>query len=128
MNELEGGEMCITDNKASNVLGLEQSGKPAIRVLRLKLVLERVGVSRSTVYDWMNLNSPRHDPTFPHPIRLSGGSGRCGAIGWIESDLYRWIDSRIAAGWGGRVQANDKNNSCHRAACAVLLAVRGDCE
>lgn len=127
MNELKGEAMCITDDKANNVLGVEQNGKPAIRVLRLKLVLERLGVSRSTVYDWMNLNSTRHDPTFPHPIRLSGGSSRYGAVGWIESDLCRWIESRIAAGWGGRMQVKGKSSSCQRGVCAALVPVRGDC-
>lgn len=121
--------MSITeDHKASNVLSFEQSVKPAIRVLRLKHVLERVGVSRSTVYDWMNLNSPRHDPTFPNPIRLSGGGGRCGAVGWIDSDLCRWIDSRIAAGWGGRMQTEGKSSSCQRGVSAALVAIGGDCQ
>ncbi|CAN7225209.1 helix-turn-helix transcriptional regulator [Pseudomonas umsongensis] len=119
--------MCITDNKADNVFGLELGGKQAARVLRLKLVLERVGVSRSTVYDWMNLNSPRHDPSFPHPIKLSSGSGRCGAVGWIESDLCRWIDSRIAAGWRGRIRTENKSSFGQRGGRAALVATEGDC-
>jgi len=64
-------------------------------VLRLRKVVERLGVSRSTIYDWMNPRSPRHDPEFPVPIRLSGGSAH-GAVGWLESEISCWIDSRSA--------------------------------
>lgn len=85
------------DEEARKCLGLDLGGKPVIRVLRLKAVLERIGVGRSTAYDWMNPKSPRYDATFPRSIKLSGGRDGCGAIGWIESDINNWIDSRIAA-------------------------------
>jgi len=65
-------------------------------VLRMKQVIERLGVSRSTVYDWMNPQSPRHAQDFPLPIRLSAVAGR-GAVGWLESDICRWIESRDCA-------------------------------
>ncbi len=67
--------------------------RPIATVLRLRKVVERLGISRSTIYDWMNPRSPRHDPTFPLPIKLSGSSNR-GAVGWLESDICWWIDSR----------------------------------
>ncbi|MWV18280.1 AlpA family phage regulatory protein [Pseudomonas sp. L-22-4S-12] len=68
-----------------------------IRVLRLKQVIEALGVGRSTIYDRMNPSSPRYDPTFPRPIRLSGGSQGRGAIGWINSEICIWINSRVSA-------------------------------
>ncbi|MDD0973201.1 MULTISPECIES: helix-turn-helix transcriptional regulator [Pseudomonas] len=73
-------------------------------VLRIKQVIGRLGVARSTIYDWMNPRSPRHDQEFPLPIRLSSVTGR-GAIGWLESDICRWIESRLSVvpgGGGGR--------------------------
>lgn len=86
----------IEDDKASKFLGLNGEGEAVIRVLRMKKLQERLGVGRSTVYDWMNPSSPRYNPAFPRPIRLSVGDR--GAVGWIESDICRWIDSRVAAG------------------------------
>nr|WP_286975055.1 AlpA family phage regulatory protein [Pseudomonas sp.] len=62
----------------------------------MKQVIERLGVARSTIYDWMNPESPRHAQDFPLPIRLSAVTGR-GAIGWLESDICRWIESRDCA-------------------------------
>lgn len=64
------------------------------RVLRLKHVQERVGLSRSTIYDRMNPKSPRYDSTFPKPIKLG-----IAARGWIEAEIDAWIKSRITAGW-----------------------------
>ncbi|WP_426245089.1 helix-turn-helix transcriptional regulator [Pseudomonas sp. TWR3-1-1] len=67
---------------------------PKGAVLRIGRVTERLGISRSTIYDWMNPASPRYDKDFPLPLRLSVCADR-GAIGWIESDICAFIDSRV---------------------------------
>lgn len=68
---------------------------PKGTVLRIGRVTERLGVARSTIYDWMNPASPRYDKEFPLPLRLSVCADR-GAIGWLESDICAWIGSRVA--------------------------------
>lgn len=50
------------------------------RILRLKSVLERTGLSRSTLYRKM------HVGTFPRQLRISI---RC--AGWRESDVDAWL-------------------------------------
>jgi len=62
----------------------------ATRVLRLKQVKDRTGLSRSTIYDRFNPKSPRFDVSFPKPFKL----GRS-AIGWLESSIDAWINSRV---------------------------------
>ena len=52
----------------------------ASRILRLKSVLERTGLSRSTLYRKIERG------TFPMQVRISE---RC--IGWRESDVERWV-------------------------------------
>ncbi len=64
------------------------------RVLRLKSVMKRTGLSRSTLYSLMNPESKYYDPTFPRRICLTGKAG--GAVGFIESELVGWIESRVA--------------------------------
>lgn len=54
------------------------------RVLRIKEVVERTGLSRSTVYVLM-----KSDPTFPKKVGLSART-----IGVIEHQLDAWIASR----------------------------------
>jgi len=49
------------------------------RILRLKTVLERTGLCRSTLYRKME------NGTFPQNIRLSA---RC--VGWRESAVTKW--------------------------------------
>jgi prophage regulatory protein len=71
----------------------ENSGKPMLRVLRMRQLRECLGLSRSTIYDRLNPMSPRYDSKFPKPIKLGAS-----AVGWIEEDICRWIDSRIAEG------------------------------
>lgn len=66
------------------------------RVMRLRSLLECLGVGRSTVYDRINPNSPRYDASFPRPIRLSGAGGKAGAVGWLSSDVSRWLAARVA--------------------------------
>lgn len=62
------------------------SDRTAVRVLRLKHLQERIGLSRSTIYDRMNSLSPRYDKNFPKPFRLGGT-----AVGWLESEVNNWI-------------------------------------
>jgi prophage regulatory protein len=91
--------MCAVEvDEARKLSAQDGPGKAFIKILRLKTLQERLGVGRSTVYDWMNPCSPRYNPTFPRPIKLSLGAR--GAIGWIESDICHWIDSRVIAGAG----------------------------
>lgn len=50
------------------------------RILRLKTVLERTGLSRSTLYRKIQ------ERTFPTGLRISS---RC--TGWRESDVEAWV-------------------------------------
>lgn len=68
---------------------------PKGTVLRIGRVTERLGIARSTIYDWMNPASPRYNKEFPLPLRLSVCADR-GAIGWLESDICAFISSRVA--------------------------------
>lgn len=62
------------------------------RILRLKQLSERIGLGRSTIYDRMDVQSPRYDATFPKPIKLGAS-----AIGWIDSEITTWIEQRMTA-------------------------------
>ncbi|WP_316672985.1 AlpA family phage regulatory protein [uncultured Tolumonas sp.] len=59
------------------------------KVLGIKDVAAMISISRSTIYDWMNPDSPRYDATFPKPIKLNGSS-----IRWFESELIEWLKSK----------------------------------
>lgn len=61
------------------------------QVLRLKQLSENIGLARSTIYDHLNPGSPRHDPTFPRPIKLGAS-----AVGWLEAEVNEWLASKIA--------------------------------
>lgn len=65
------------------------------RVLRLKQVLDRVGLSRSTIYDRMNPASPRYDRSFPKPMKIGSS-----AVGWLESSINTWIESLVDSSLG----------------------------
>ncbi|MBB6580910.1 AlpA family phage regulatory protein [Ralstonia solanacearum] len=62
-----------------------QSDK-ALRVLRVKQLVERTNLSRATLYVLMS-----SDPTFPPKIKLTARS-----VGFLESDVDAWITSRAA--------------------------------
>jgi prophage regulatory protein len=63
-----------------------------LRVLRLHELLQRTGLSRSSVYLRMRRESPYFDPKFPPPIRLGSR-----AIGFREDMVDSWI-AGLAAG------------------------------
>ena len=53
------------------------------RVIRLKEVIHRTGLGRSTIYRWMG------EGKFPKSIKLGGHS-----VAWIEQDIDRWLTER----------------------------------
>ena len=55
------------------------------KILRRPAVEAITGLSRSTIYQH------KKEGTFPKPIRL----GRK-AVGWIESEIFAWLEARIA--------------------------------
>ncbi|HEF4735535.1 AlpA family phage regulatory protein [Burkholderia multivorans] len=61
-------------------------------ILRTSAVLKRIGVSRTTLYRWLDRNSKSYDPTFPRPVSLGANS-----IGWLEAELDQWLEARIRA-------------------------------
>lgn len=55
-------------------------------ILRLPAVKARTGLSRTAIHIRVI------DGTFPKPVKLG-----IRAIGWLESDIDEWINSRIPA-------------------------------
>ena len=54
------------------------------KILRLPVVLDRTGLSRSTVY--LRVTEGR----FPRPVSLGAR-----AVGWIETEVEEWIARQI---------------------------------
>ncbi|WFC88296.1 AlpA family transcriptional regulator [Enterobacter roggenkampii] len=59
---------------------------PTVKILRMRAVVAKLGVARSTIYDWLNPKSPRYDATFPKQLRLGQQS-----VGWMEAELDQWL-------------------------------------
>ncbi len=55
------------------------------RIVRMKTVLARTGLSRSTIYRKIA------EGTFPPRIKIS-----VNGAGWKESDINRWVENPVA--------------------------------
>lgn len=56
------------------------------RILRLAAVREITGLARSTLYELIGRGE------FPRPVKLTGK-----AVGWPETDVVAWLESRPKA-------------------------------
>lgn len=56
----------------------------ALRILRMKQLIDRTRLSRATLYVLMG-----SDPAFPRKIKLTART-----VGWLESEVDTWITSR----------------------------------
>ncbi|OTP72365.1 helix-turn-helix transcriptional regulator [Caballeronia sordidicola] len=65
-------------------IGIES--KETKRIVRMREVLSRTGLSRTTIYEMIKSGS------FNAPIPLGSR-----AVGWLESDVNKWIDDRTAS-------------------------------
>ena len=63
---------------------LKRSAVMRCRILRLPEVLERTGLSRSTLFRRMRAGE------FPQSVKLGGASSR--AVGWFEDEVDAWMD------------------------------------
>jgi predicted DNA-binding transcriptional regulator AlpA len=88
LKEIAGSEATKPQN-ANTPEAQEGSFASNSTILRLKQVQKRCAISRSAIYDKLDSKSPRYDATFPKQIRLGMGS-----VGWIESDIIAWLESR----------------------------------
>jgi prophage regulatory protein len=70
------------------------------KILRMRTVLARTGLSRSTIYRKMK------DGTFPSQVRISE---HC--CGWRESEINRWIDDPVHYREDGRNRTNPPKES-----------------
>lgn len=62
------------------------SPRPHLRIIRLPLVIERTGLSRSSIYEHIsNGNFPKQVSLGPH------------SVGWVENEINAWIEARISA-------------------------------
>jgi prophage regulatory protein len=63
---------------------------PVLIMLRLKQVVERIGLSRSTVYSKLDSQSAQYDPSFPKQISVGNG-----AVRWIEAEVNAWLEQCV---------------------------------
>jgi prophage regulatory protein len=71
------------------------SSKP-LTVLRLKAVMARTGLSKSTIYELGDPGHLRYDPAFPKRFQLTPG-----AVGWVEQEVMEWLEAKIAQARNG---------------------------
>lgn len=61
----------------------------SVKILRMRDLMRKTGLARSTIYDWLNPESKRYDATFPKQRRLGTHS-----VGWLESEIDEWVLER----------------------------------
>lgn len=63
-----------------------------IQIIRHSELVEKLGISRSTLYAMRNPRSPYYDSTLPRPLRLSKA-----AVGFLEHEVDEWLARRATS-------------------------------
>lgn len=71
------------------------SAPAGVALYRLPEVLEQLRISKSTLYSWLNPNSPHYVESLPRPFKL--GDHACSPIAWRAADIDSWISARCRA-------------------------------
>ncbi|WP_151831507.1 helix-turn-helix transcriptional regulator [Acinetobacter ursingii] len=61
------------------------------QIIGLNDVIKFTGISRSTIYEMMDENSPYYDQTFPKKVTISQKHN-----GWSAWEIHQWIESKLA--------------------------------
>ena len=81
---------------------MERRTNPPTRFLRLPEVMERTGLSRSTIYVRLA------EGCFPRLVALGGR-----AVGWIEAEVDEWVRERIAESRFDGDEPRDRGEAAH---------------
>lgn len=60
------------------------------KIIRTSEVIARLGISKSTFYEWQNPKSKYYIDKFPQKIKLGANS-----VGYLESDIENYIINLI---------------------------------
>jgi prophage regulatory protein len=77
---------------------LQQERAKLDRFLRRQEVVQVTGLKTSSIYEGVKAG------TFPRPVKLNPDSQRS-PVAWLESEIRRWQEARIAARGGEQVAA-----------------------
>lgn len=80
---MESGKMM---NNATN--------SPPTRALTIKMVGERIGRSRASIYEMMDRKSPRYDAAFPTPFKIGVKTL------FVEAEIEQYLKAKIAESRG----------------------------
>ncbi len=84
-----------------------ESFRMAGSVIRLKELVDYMGLSRSAIYERMDKNSPRYAEDFPKSFRLGGG-----AVGWYRSEIDAWL-ARCSGNQQSEIEPSKPEPSTH---------------
>ncbi|MCH7388242.1 AlpA family phage regulatory protein [Acinetobacter modestus] len=62
------------------------------QIINIHQVVLFVGISRSTIYEMMDENSPYYDPTFPKKVTILQKR-----IVWSAWEINQWIETKLAS-------------------------------
>lgn len=65
------------------------------KFIKVSLVLAKTAMSKASLYNRLDSNSPFFDPTFPKQVKLSASPK--GRVAWLESEINDWMNSRLSA-------------------------------
>ncbi|MBO1254900.1 AlpA family phage regulatory protein [Alteromonas sp. 5E99-2] len=66
-------------------------------ILRMHILVQKLGISKSTIYNFLKPTSKYFDPEFPKPIRIG-----LRATGWSKIEINAWLEKKQNTNMGGR--------------------------
>jgi prophage regulatory protein len=81
--------------------------------VKMKELLDLVGMSRSALYERITKGGPRYDPTFPQPIRAMSASGKQTMLRWSRKEVEQWL-SKMGAEVPKPARATDAEKELER--------------
>ena len=72
---------------ASEMALLSEGNSVVKKFIGMQAVMNRLGVSRPTIYNYLNPNSPSYNPNFPQPVKLNSENK------WVEAEINAFMEA-----------------------------------